>query len=187
MPLRIKLPPNEKIIINGAVIENGGDATTILLHNRVDILRRKEVLSQQDAITPARRIYYALQCAYLFEDSRAQSVEAVLAFLTDYQDAAPSAEALAERIRAYLDAEEFYEALKCTQDLIEHENERFRAIGLLPADPPAAEAPAAGKPGKKAPARGERKPVVTRKPAARGRAKPAAPSSKTPASEGGEG
>ena len=56
MPLRIKLPAKEKIIINGAVIENAGEATTIILHNRVDILRRTEVWTEQDALTPARRV-----------------------------------------------------------------------------------------------------------------------------------
>lgn len=178
MPLRIKLPPNEKIIINGAVIENGGDATTILLHNRVDILRRKEVLSQEDAITPARRIYYALQCAYLFEDSRARSIEAGLGFLKDYEAAAPSAEALAEKIRGHLKAEEFYEALKGTQDLIEHENERFRAVGLLPPADDAGEPPAKGRP--KEADKAARKPIVTRKAAPRKRSKaPAASDGKS--------
>ena len=59
MPLSIKLPSKEKVIINGAVIENTGDSTTIVLHNRVDLLRRKEVMAEEQATTPAKRIYYA--------------------------------------------------------------------------------------------------------------------------------
>ena len=52
MPLRIKLPSKERIIINGAVLENAGEATTIILHNHADILRRKEVMSEADAKVP---------------------------------------------------------------------------------------------------------------------------------------
>ncbi len=72
MPLRIKLPSKERIIINGAVLENAGEATTIILHNHADILRRKAVMREADAQSPARRVYYALQCAYMFDVERSR-------------------------------------------------------------------------------------------------------------------
>lgn len=133
MPLRIKLPAKEKIIINGAVIENAGEATTIVLHNRVDILRRKEVLTEQDAITPARRIYYALQCAYLFDGERDGYLQMFWRFLKDYGEAAPSAVDLMNTISEAVKAEHYYDALRHTQDLIQHENERLEAVGAIPA------------------------------------------------------
>ena len=132
MPLRIKLPAKEKIIINGAVLEHAGEATTIVLHNRVDILRRKEVMAEKDAITPARRVYYTLQCAYLFEEERAGYLKLFDQFATDYAEAAPSAASILEAVRACVAAEHFYEALRETQKLIAHENERLEAVGVLP-------------------------------------------------------
>jgi flagellar protein FlbT len=131
MPLRIKLPAKEKIIINGAVIENAGEATTIVLHNRVDILRRKEVMAEKDAVTPARRVYYTLQCAYLFEEERERYLKLFAQFAADYAEAAPSAGPILKAVQANVATEQFYDALRETQKLIAHENERLEAVGGL--------------------------------------------------------
>lgn len=136
MPLRIKLPAKEKIIINGAVIENAGEATTIILHNRVDILRRKEVMSEKEATTPARRVYYALQCAYLFDTDREQYLQLFERLANDYQEAAPSARPILSKLKATIAEEKYYDALRDTQELIDHETERFREVesnGFAPA------------------------------------------------------
>jgi flagellar protein FlbT len=103
MPLRIKLPSKERIIINGAVLENAGEATTIVLHNRADILRRKEVMSEEDAQSPARRVYYALQCAYMFDEERPRYKQMASEFLKQYLEAAPSAAEIGGKIRSELD------------------------------------------------------------------------------------
>ncbi len=132
MPLRIKLPTNEKVIINGAVLENAGDATTLVVHNRVDILRRKEVMNEGDAITPARRIYYALQCAYLFENDRNEYLTLANKLLREYEEAAPSADEVIGSIEEKLRAERYYDGLKNTLDLIDHETQRFVSVGLMP-------------------------------------------------------
>ena len=136
MPLRIKLPAKEKIIINGAVIENAGEATTIILHNRVDILRRKEVMSEDEAVTPARRVYYALQCAYLFDTDREQYLQLFEQLANDYQEAAPSAAPIVAKLKMTIGEERYYDALRATQDLMDHEAERlrdFEASGMVAA------------------------------------------------------
>mgnify|MGYP002713049016 CR=1 FL=1 len=132
MPLRIKLPAKEKIIINGAVIENAGEATTVILHNKADILRRKEVMKEEDAVSPSRRIYYSLQCAYLFKDDRKKYLDTFEGYATDYEDAAPSAKPLLDDIRKFVAQEKYYEALRKTLKVIEHETERLIEVGILP-------------------------------------------------------
>ena len=134
MPLRIKLPTNEKVIINGAVLENAGDATTLVIHNKVDILRRKEVMNEADAVSPARRVYYALQCAYLFENDRNEYLTLAHSLITEYVDAAPSAQEVVDSIEGKLRDEKYYDALKTTLDLIDHETERLVQVGVLEAD-----------------------------------------------------
>lgn len=136
MPLRIKLPAKERIIVNGAVIENAGDATTIVLHNRADVLRRKEVMGEDEATSPARRVYYALQCAYMFDEERPRYAEHARQFLHQYLDAAPSALAIGEKIEQLIDADKLYNALRATQDLMDHEAERLESFGMAPADQP---------------------------------------------------
>ncbi len=132
MPLSIKLPTKEKIIINGAVIENSGESTTIILHNKADIMRRKEVMKEEQATTPGKRIYYACQCAYLFEDKRSEYLEFFHKFLDDYQEAAPSAKEICELVRGLIKQEKYYSALKKTQKIIEHEAERLLSVGVNP-------------------------------------------------------
>jgi len=142
MPLRIKLPTKERIIINGAVIENAGEATTLVLLNPADVLRRKEVLQEKDAVTPARRVYYALQCAYAFFQEREQFLESFKKLLDEYEEAAPSAAALCADVRQLVAELKFYNALRITQQLIEHEAERLEHIGVLPSDDASVEADA---------------------------------------------
>ena len=50
MPLRLKLPHGDRIIVNGAVLENGSEATMLVFHNHADILRRKEIMQEADAL-----------------------------------------------------------------------------------------------------------------------------------------
>lgn len=132
MPLRIKLPSKERIIINGAVLENAGEATTLVVHNRADILRRKEVMTDSDAQSPARRVYYALQCAYMFEDERPRYRQMALEFLQQYETAAPSIGEIGEKIRAEVGKDQLYNALRTSHALIEHETERFKSLGIWP-------------------------------------------------------
>ncbi len=66
MPLTINLKPKERLIVNGVVIENSSTPSRILIHNTAALLREKDILTEEQATTPARRIYFAIQCEYLF-------------------------------------------------------------------------------------------------------------------------
>ncbi len=54
MPLKLDLKCGEKMIVNGAVLENVGPNAKILIHNLATVLREKEILTQDDAATPPR-------------------------------------------------------------------------------------------------------------------------------------
>ena len=121
MPLKLTVGKGEKFIVNGAVIKNDGDGASLLFENQAHILRQKDILTTEDAKTPASRVYLALQCAYLFPDRRASFVEEFDKLLGDYLQAAPSAETLADDIRQRLAADQLYAGLKACQKLIDHE------------------------------------------------------------------
>lgn len=123
MPLSIDFKSGDKIIINGAVIENLGSNSKISVHNQAAILRGKEVLSAEDSKTPASRIYFALQCAYIFPQNKQEYVDAYVNLLDEYLEACPSAQPIAEEIRGLVDKGQLYKALKSTQSLIQHEAE----------------------------------------------------------------
>lgn len=60
--LIIKLGPKERILINGAVIENGDRRSRInILTANANILRLKDAIHPKDANTPVRRACYLAQ------------------------------------------------------------------------------------------------------------------------------
>ena len=66
MPLKLVLKPNEKLIVNGAVVSNSSPrAVTLSFHNKAQLLQQKDVLLPEEATTPLLRTYFALQCMYL--------------------------------------------------------------------------------------------------------------------------
>jgi flagellar protein FlbT len=132
MALRITLEPGKKIIVNGAVIENTGGSATLKIHNKANILRGTEVLTESDANTPARRLYHALQSAYLFEGNRAEYLSRFEQFVADYVTAAPSASDIAQKTLKAVAAGDYYAALKSARKFIDHENDRLLA-GAAPA------------------------------------------------------
>ena len=128
MPLLIELKSGDKIFINGAVIENAGPNTRLMLHNEATIMREKEVLNEDSAVTPASRVYHTLQCAYLFKETRDDYLRAYDKFLDDYVAACPSALDIANTIRKHVSEGKIYKGLKKAQALIHHENETLAAL-----------------------------------------------------------
>ncbi|MDH3473160.1 MAG: flagellar biosynthesis repressor FlbT [Rhodospirillales bacterium] len=123
MPLKLNVSRGEKFIVNGAVIKNDGDVTSLVFENQAQILRQKDILTQESATTPAARVYLALQCAYLFPDKAAGHLENFHTLLDEYLEAAPSAGPLAEEIRALVDQGQLYAGLKACCRLLGHEHE----------------------------------------------------------------
>ena len=129
MPLTIDFKAGDKIIINGAVIENLGSNSKLSVHNQAAILRGKEILSEEDSKTPASRVYFALQCAYIFPQAQAEYVASFEAFLNEYLLACPSASEIGDVIRKEVDQGLLYKGLKSAQKLIVHESELLQSLG----------------------------------------------------------
>lgn len=123
MPLKIDFKCGEKLVINGAVLENVGPNAKLLVHNRANILREKEILKQEECATPASRVYFALQCAYIFPNNAEHYLGTFEEFLNQYVQACPSAASIADEIRAHVEAGEIYRALKSSRRLVTHEVE----------------------------------------------------------------
>lgn len=128
MPLLIDFKSGDKIIINGAVIENAGASSKVLVHNQASILRGREILSEEESKTPASRVYFALQCAYMFSDKKDKFLKHFEGLLQDYLNACPSARSIGEKIRVEVGKDQLYKALKATQKLIKHENELLLSL-----------------------------------------------------------
>jgi len=129
VPLTIDFKAGDKIIINGAVIENLGSNSKLSVHNQASILRGKEILSEEDSKTPASRVYFALQCAYIFPQAQAEYVSSFEAFLNEYLVACPSASEIGDVIRKEVESGMLYKGLKSAQKLIVHESNLLQSLG----------------------------------------------------------
>jgi len=123
MPLTINLKPHERLIINGVVIENSGPAAKILVHNNAALMREKDILTEAQATTPARRIYFTVQCQYLFPAKSEVFLPIIEKFLREFEEAAPSTEALIAEIRQLMSEGQYYRALKSAKQLVAREQE----------------------------------------------------------------
>ena len=130
LPLSLDFKSGDKIIINGAVIENSGPNSKLSVHNQAAILRGKEVLSEEDSNTPASRVYYALQCAYIFPQFTAEYIRSFTEYLEEYLRACPSAQPIADEINPFIENGELYKGLKTAQKLIEHERDLLHSLDI---------------------------------------------------------
>src|SRR5438445_13707651 len=84
MPLKLVLKPNEKLIVNGAVVSNSSPrAVTLSFHNKAQLLQQKDVLLPEEATTPLLRTYFALQCVYLDAENAQTHRESFMKFATE--------------------------------------------------------------------------------------------------------
>ncbi len=123
MPLKLSLRPNEKFIVNGVVVENIGDHANVLIHNQGQVLRSKDILTFEDADTPAKRAYYALQCLYLFPEKQDLYGDAARQFLEEFLAAAPDSATTVRDIAGELGEGKIYQALKSAKKLLDYERE----------------------------------------------------------------
>jgi len=124
MPLSIPLPAHAKVIINGAVIENSGGANiTLTVHNKANILRDKDVITQAEADTPAKEIYHSIQNAYLFEANKDEWMAIARALLEQFQRIRPNSAPITTHILELLAEDKLYNALRASRRLIGFESE----------------------------------------------------------------
>jgi flagellar protein FlbT len=121
MALKISLKPDERIIIGGAVVRNGGTRSDFVVENSAPILREKDIMGLHDANTPCRRIYFAIQLMYVDEKNIEEHRTTYWQLVRDVTTAAPSTIGLIDQISEHILHDRYYQALKLTNKLIEYE------------------------------------------------------------------
>ncbi|KAF0219376.1 MAG: flagellar protein [Geobacteraceae bacterium] len=123
MSLKIRLKANEKLIIGGAVVKNGGKAAELYVENNVPILREKDILSEKEVDTPCRRIYFAVQLMYIDEKNLVDYHKRYWDLVKDVLDAAPSTKKIIEEMSEKILCGHYYQALKTARKLLDYEKE----------------------------------------------------------------
>jgi len=123
MALKISLKAHERLIIGGAVVTNGSSRSDLIIENNVPILRDKDILSETEANTPCRRVYFLIQLMYVDEKNITEYHRTYWVLVRDLLKAAPSMLALIDQVNEQILSGKYYQALKLAAKLIDHEQE----------------------------------------------------------------
>jgi flagellar protein FlbT len=123
MPLKIVLKPGEKVVINQAVLQNGREKTEIIVQNKASVLRERDIMTEKQVNTPAKRIYFVVQMIYMFPSKDREYQEKFHKFSRDFVNAVPSALPLVMDIGKQIVVGDVYGALKSCRKLMKYEDE----------------------------------------------------------------
>ena len=131
--LVLKLGPRERVLINGAVVENGERRTRLVVQTpNANILRLRDAIHPDEATTPVRRVCYNAQLI-LSGDSDPDAVRPrLLRQIEELSQVLRDADSRALLTRATQDLldEQYYQCLRALRALLPREN-RMMAHGHL--------------------------------------------------------
>jgi len=133
MALKITLKPHERIIIDGAVVANGNSAADLIIENNVPILRQKNILSENDAVTPCLRIYFVIQLMYVDKQNLETYHKMYWDLIKDLIEAVPRMLNTIDQINEFILNTEYYKALNLAKKLIAYEEEAINRVFESPA------------------------------------------------------
>ena len=122
--LVLELRQGEVMIVNGAPIRFR-TRSRIELTAKARFLFGKQIMAPDQADSPARRIYFALQSAYIgLEAEREAALDTARHFIGEFQEATTSELVRTILSQALVAAEEddCYQALKFVRRIIQHED-----------------------------------------------------------------
>ncbi len=122
--LVLELRQGDMMVVNGAAIRFRS-RTRIELTAHARFLYGRQIMSPQEANTPARRIYFALQTAYIGDEQERKHGLADSEILIEAFKAAttsPSAIALLDGALAHARADRCYHALRLARRVVRHED-----------------------------------------------------------------
>lgn len=123
MPLKLDLRPHEKIFLGGAVLVNGDSRCQLTVLNDVPVLREKDILKEEEADTPCKRIYLAVQLMYMDMPNLARYHQFYWEHVRSVIQVAPSTTDLIGKVSELVLDGQYYQALKATRELIRYEQE----------------------------------------------------------------
>lgn len=125
MGLKVELKPGERFILGECLVTNGDQRTRLLIEGQAAILREKDIMTTEQANTPAKRIYLAVQLMYTSRDPAAHH-QTYFSLMHDLVQAAPSAWPHVVNVSNHILAGEMYKALKSAKALIAYEGELLK-------------------------------------------------------------
>jgi flagellar protein FlbT len=122
MGLKVELKPGERCILGECLITNGDQRTRLLIEGQAPILREKDIMTPEQADTPAKRIYLSVQFMYTSRDASVHHAT-YFTLMHELVQAVPSSWPHMQIIGNHIMAGHMYKALKSAKTLISYEKE----------------------------------------------------------------
>ncbi|MEJ6403224.1 flagellar biosynthesis repressor FlbT [Yoonia sp. 2307UL14-13] len=129
--LVLKLSPKERVLVNGAVIENGDRRSRLsILTPNANILRLRDAIRPDEVNTPVRRVCYIAQLVLAGDvdeyDARPQILRGIEQLSRAFRD--DESQNQLDRATDAVTKQDFYRALKCLRGLLPREA-RLLSVG----------------------------------------------------------
>lgn len=129
--LVLKLSPKERVLVNGAVIENGDRRSRLsILTPNANILRLRDAIRPDEVNTPVRRVCYIAQLVLSGDvdegDARPQMLRGIEQLSRAFRD--DESQNQLDRATDAVTNQDFYRALKCLRGLLPREA-RLLSVG----------------------------------------------------------
>jgi flagellar protein FlbT len=134
VPLKITLKPREIILLGGALLKNGEHLAQFTIENEVPILRQKDILTERQADTICKKIYFVIQLMYFEPGNLASHHKTFWELVRILSAAVPSTLPLIDEIGELILEDRYYQALKATRKLIAYEEVLVRKANESPQD-----------------------------------------------------
>jgi len=127
MALRISLRDGEKMILNGAVLRSVG-RTDLCIENNAVLLRGRDLMTPEEANTPARRLYFACMMAYVDQNELDAHQDDIIRLVRDLLEAlqSPEAKSVCISFAQHVATGQYYKALADCRWLISYETEALQ-------------------------------------------------------------
>ena len=122
--LVLKLAPKERVLINGAVIENGDKRSRLsIVTPEANILRLRDAIHPEEATTPVRRVCYSAQLVLSGDTTPGDARLPLLRHIEELSQILVDPDSktyLAEATQAVIDGQ-YYQCLKALRGLLPRE------------------------------------------------------------------
>ncbi|WP_262694969.1 flagellar biosynthesis repressor FlbT [Kordiimonas aquimaris] len=127
MALKLSLKPDEKLVINGAVIANADRRATLIVHNKASILREKDILQEENVNSPAKRIYFPIMLMYMDQANNNKYYDEFVLRMTEFMSAISNPDAINDCVKISRDVmdKNYYKALMTCKKIIDFETSRI--------------------------------------------------------------
>jgi flagellar protein FlbT len=128
MALKISLKPGEKLIAGTAVITNGKTKADFIIENNVPLLRERDIMTEKQADTFCRKIYFVVQMMYIDEKNLVAYHKTYWDLIGDLLSALPRLKSQAQQMSGLILEGKYYQAIKEARKLVNYEEEVLKNV-----------------------------------------------------------